>query len=563
MKKIVSLLILLFCLTLMPLTAQAAPQVILDGQRIDFDVQPVIENGRTLVPLRAIFEALGANVQWEGSTQTVTATKNGTEIKLIIGGQAFKNGQTVNLDVPAKIVSGRTMVPLRFVSEALGARVNWNGATQTIAISSSGQKISSSTNKGVDRSKFKGKGNGYPVTLYIGNLSFNGSLSRMNTATDQEIEQAIKEALDEMGLNELDIGDAEKLVEQVASDEVFTDEDMKEVRDNILKLAGVDTFVDVMEYVLGGGDKSASDIALDAAMDKAKEKALEIALEGVGEGAGGVVSTLFDTAVISADQYAKDKEKWKNRAASALAQETLKEFYDKVNEKLGNRAGQRFKGWVLNIEDSASRNFTFYTIEGNLETWNVNVNLKKPDSGDTDGPSGTYTGIVQITVEYEMSAFDQNFKDWGINKSGYHDAVYNSFQQIGNVDMKHTDDYLPTHLYRNLDSTDYSVYLPVPVGKGQTTKTKIDFSGFSDAKEINISHKLTTTANVSGGDFKIIHKYTVNYKSDGEEQINVSTVSNTIVNGESHTVEDRETLDWDPGVWEQWEKEKWLEISYP
>ncbi|HAS04570.1 MAG TPA: hypothetical protein DCR71_02240 [Dehalococcoidia bacterium] len=116
--------------------AQAAPQVVLDGQTLSFDVPPVIENNRTLVPLRAIFEALGASVQWDGATQTVTATKSDTEITLIIGGQAFKNGQPVSLDVPAKIIESRTMVPLRFVSEAYGCQVTWDGATETITITS-------------------------------------------------------------------------------------------------------------------------------------------------------------------------------------------------------------------------------------------------------------------------------------------------------------------------------------------------------------------------------------------------------------------------------------------
>lgn len=118
--------------------AQATPQVVLDGQTLSFDVQPVMENDRTLVPLRAIFEALGADVQWDNRTQTVTATKDGTEVKLVIGGHAYKNGATVALDVPAKLVNDRTMVPLRFVSEALGAAVNWYGATETIYIASPG-----------------------------------------------------------------------------------------------------------------------------------------------------------------------------------------------------------------------------------------------------------------------------------------------------------------------------------------------------------------------------------------------------------------------------------------
>jgi hypothetical protein len=110
-------------------------------------VPPVIEQGRTLVPLRAIFEALGADVKWDGSTQTVIAIKAGKEIKLIIGGQAYKNGQPVTLDVPAKIVDGRTMVPLRFVSEALGTSVRWEDATQTVSIYSLGEQPDEATFK--------------------------------------------------------------------------------------------------------------------------------------------------------------------------------------------------------------------------------------------------------------------------------------------------------------------------------------------------------------------------------------------------------------------------------
>jgi competence protein ComEC len=113
----------------------AAPSVVLDGAPLVFkDAAPTIDNGRTLVPLRAIFEALGASVQWDPDTQTVTANKGSITVNLVIGGQALKNGQAVPLDVPAKIVDGRTMVPLRFVSEALGCQVAWDGNTQTISI---------------------------------------------------------------------------------------------------------------------------------------------------------------------------------------------------------------------------------------------------------------------------------------------------------------------------------------------------------------------------------------------------------------------------------------------
>jgi len=137
MRKISVVTLLLLLMLTFAGIAQAGPHVVLNGHQLNFQgAEPNIENGRTLVPLRAIFEALGASIEWDGNTQTVTATKGSTEIKLVIGGQAFKNGKPASLDVPAKIINGRTMVPLRFVGEALGCQVGWNGDTQTITISS-------------------------------------------------------------------------------------------------------------------------------------------------------------------------------------------------------------------------------------------------------------------------------------------------------------------------------------------------------------------------------------------------------------------------------------------
>lgn len=102
---------------------------------INFDQLPIIENGRTLVPLRAIFEKIGADVEWDGDTQTVTATKGDISISLTINSTtAIKNGQNITLDVPAKIVSGRTLVPVRFVSDCFGVNVEWDGATQTVIL---------------------------------------------------------------------------------------------------------------------------------------------------------------------------------------------------------------------------------------------------------------------------------------------------------------------------------------------------------------------------------------------------------------------------------------------
>lgn len=109
--------------------------VLIDGVPVVFDQPPVLENGRTLVPLRAIFEALGATVEWNNNTQTVTATKGGTKISLQIGStQMYVNGTVKTLDVPAKLINSRTLVPVRAVSEAFGCKVDWDQNTYTVLI---------------------------------------------------------------------------------------------------------------------------------------------------------------------------------------------------------------------------------------------------------------------------------------------------------------------------------------------------------------------------------------------------------------------------------------------
>lgn len=92
-------------------------------------------SGRVMVPLRSIMEALGATVSWEAETQTVSAQKPGFAFLMSIGDwYAFANGNQITLDVPATIENGRTLVPVRVISESLGATVNWNGTSRTVTI---------------------------------------------------------------------------------------------------------------------------------------------------------------------------------------------------------------------------------------------------------------------------------------------------------------------------------------------------------------------------------------------------------------------------------------------
>lgn len=116
-------------------------KVIVDSKPVTFDQQPVIEDGRTLVPMRAIFEAMGCEVQWEAASQKITASNSGKTITMNINNVNMRVAEqagitNVTLDVPPQIYGGRTLVPVRAISEALGANVGWDGNTRTVTVSS-------------------------------------------------------------------------------------------------------------------------------------------------------------------------------------------------------------------------------------------------------------------------------------------------------------------------------------------------------------------------------------------------------------------------------------------
>jgi len=111
--------------------------IYIDGALQTFPQSPIIKSGTTLVPMRAIFEKLGATVVWNSKNKVVTAKKDNIEIVLTIDStEATVNGKKVLLAQPAEVRNGSTMVPLRFISEALGANVMWFPDTTTVYIRS-------------------------------------------------------------------------------------------------------------------------------------------------------------------------------------------------------------------------------------------------------------------------------------------------------------------------------------------------------------------------------------------------------------------------------------------
>ena len=109
----------------------------LDDREVSFSVMPEIKEGRTMVPMRELFEMLGATVNWDGETRTVTANKERSSVRLQIDNLTVNmNGKEKQMEAAPYIINGRTMVPLRFASEALGIRVGWDSLNRLIVMKS-------------------------------------------------------------------------------------------------------------------------------------------------------------------------------------------------------------------------------------------------------------------------------------------------------------------------------------------------------------------------------------------------------------------------------------------
>lgn len=134
-SMLVALLMVMMVVLIQP-TYASEVKVIINQERLEFDVPPIIDEGRVLVPLRAIFEKLGStDVGWDNETRTVKASVGNTEIKLQVDSKlAYINEISTELDVPAKIIKGRTLVPIRFITEAVGKEVTWDGKNRVVYI---------------------------------------------------------------------------------------------------------------------------------------------------------------------------------------------------------------------------------------------------------------------------------------------------------------------------------------------------------------------------------------------------------------------------------------------
>ena len=179
-----------------------------DGENISFDVQPEIVDDRVMVPMRTIFETFGAKVKWDSDTQTITAKKKSKTIQMTIGSSDMtKNDETYSFDVSPIIEDGRTLVPIRAISDMLGLDVEWNEKNNTITITTpqDDEDESWKNNTGtVDLDNIEVTGDGISVSDNIITISKGGDFEVTGTLDGGQIvidtEEKVKLRLSGMSL---------------------------------------------------------------------------------------------------------------------------------------------------------------------------------------------------------------------------------------------------------------------------------------------------------------------------------------------------------------------------
>lgn len=175
--------------------------IVIDGEELNLDVAPQIIDGRVMVPIRGVLENLGALVKWDDETQTVSARKNSKTVSLEIGsndvtldkGETNDDGsaktETIQTDVAAQLVSDRTLVPLRVISEAMGYSVDWNDETYTVSITTDNDEDESwKDNKvSVDMSTLSISGDGASVSDNTLTISKGGVYTLSGKNSDASI----------------------------------------------------------------------------------------------------------------------------------------------------------------------------------------------------------------------------------------------------------------------------------------------------------------------------------------------------------------------------------------
>jgi len=273
-KLLYRTIIITISISTLAITTSAATdiRVTLNGDELTFDVAPQIIDDRTMVPMRAIFEAMGTEVEWDSDTQTITATQGDKTIIMQIDNVAMSvNGQTIALDVGPMLIDGRTLVPVRAVAEGLDADVQWNAEMRTVVI----------TNKLPSETQDKDE----PVDTFVGSC---------------EVVDGIRYFFEQQRLPQIVFGYAEEFIDLIQAGDIAEIDDVIRMEWYFISAGAI------AEYLMSQDDRYSHD-DIPRLMEGVTRKRMElglgeehvvlVALEQINESTSAIVIEMYDIEI--------------------------------------------------------------------------------------------------------------------------------------------------------------------------------------------------------------------------------------------------------------------------
>jgi hypothetical protein len=432
----------------------------------------------------------------------------------------------------------------------------------------------------VDLSRVKFSSGSESLVFEFGGVKIDGEVRQKVPFTEAEINQLVKEALKDAGLTELDIKEANDKVEKARRASSFTQEDINRIKQNLLTSMETVPAAGNAATLLQAIDKYMSSTSWDDIGTASVDLLEESMTEQVKETASGFVDRAGElgenvnlanewmgalTSIVSfldmlADEQTHDRQKWRDIADGAEAKRLLNSFYETLQDKIDRYKHKSDQGgWVIDFDNAmAGRNFTFFNVDSNFQTWYLDMNMEQKNTNDFGSIAGDYEGNYTIRAEHEMSGFQSRTDEVmrqleskgalgggvqiftnGMNGAGFH----TSFKPGASGTAYISRTISGTCEATIAESGEITLSL-----HEDNDETMVDISG--------VTAELTSTINQSGVNAKMVSTFEI-YANE-EEILVRGTTTETSGSAKGYRFSSSENLTgsgkagWDENIWKPW-----------
>lgn len=258
MKRFIGTAVVLTALMAANVMGEESISLKIDGTELECEVPPQIVDGRTMVPVRAIFEAVGADVNWDSDTKTVTGVKGDTTVEMTVDNSVeLINGEAVQMDAAPMVIEGRTLAPARYVAEAFGCTVEWDADNKIVNIGVEDQAVIETSTETTTEETTETADEDY--IRYFTEKSNKPAAIDTSKIKDEGLIIACEDArynFEQEGLPQYLLGSNDEIAELIKNDSEKFEEDIKEFWNGYMSAS-------IVSYALNSGNTELPDEVMD------------------------------------------------------------------------------------------------------------------------------------------------------------------------------------------------------------------------------------------------------------------------------------------------------------